>query len=356
MLTDKKIQNVLDALLNDFQFDADVIDLDLKVVAGTSKARIGRNYANIPKQPNGLYKTISVQEGRSYCAIHSENRLRFYLVLEGANKTSKDYAILIAKLIEANLSISYRKLSREDCLRKILSGDITGFDIEETVSEHKIDPDQQRCVFVIRTPKLQADKAYEIISEAFSKNRMDFLVHMDNRTIALLKTITDDVESEDFAQLAAAIFETVFSETAIKVVVGVSRSFDGITMLRNAYIEAHKAIEVGLIFDPGNRVYVYNGLLLERFVNQIPNDISQSFLSDVFTEEFDKLFNAEMMSTVKSLFDNSLNLSEASRRLYIHRNTLVYRLDKIEKLTGLDLRNFHDAVTFRIMMMLRMRR
>jgi len=356
MLTDKKIQIVLDALLNDFQFDADVIDLDAKVIAGTSKARIGRNYANIPKQPNDLCKRIFIQEGRVFAAVYSESKVRFFLSLEGSNKAAKDYAILIAKLIEANLSISNRKLSREDCLRKILSGDISGFDIEEAASEHKIDPDQQRCVFIIRTPKLQGDKAFEIISEAFSKNRTDFLVHMDNRTIALVKAITDDIESEDFAQLAAAIFETVFSETSMKVVIGVSGCNYGITLLRNAYIEAHKALEVGLIFNPGNSVHIYDALLLERFVNQISEDISDAFLSRVFTEEFNKIFSTEMMSTVKNLFDNSLNLSEAARRLYIHRNTLVYRLDKIEKSIGLDLRNFHDAVTFRIMMMLKMRR
>ena len=356
MLTDKKIQNILDALLNDFQFDADLIDCDAKVVASTSKARIGRNYANILKQPNDLYKRIFIQEGRVYAAVHSDSKARFYLSLEGSNKAAKDYAILITKLIEANLNISNRRLSREDCLRKILSGDISGFDIEEAASEHKIDSDLQRCVFVIRTPKIQGNKAFEIISEAFSKNRTDFLVHMDNRTLALVKAIIDDIESEDFVQLAAAIFETVYSETSIKVVVGVSGCNDGITLLRNAYIEAHKALEVGLIFNPGNSVHIYDALLLERFVNQIPKDISDAFLSDVFTEEFNKLFNTEMMSTVKNLFDNSLNLSEAARRLYIHRNTLVYRIDKIEKSIGLDLRNFHDAVTFRIMMMLKMRR
>jgi len=356
MLTDKKIQIILDELLNDFQFDAEVIDFEAKVVASTSKVRIGRIHANIPKQPNDLYKRIFIQEGRVYAAVYLENRVRFYLSLEGSNKAAKEYAMLIAKLIETNLNISNRKLSREDCLRKILSGDISGFDIEEAASEHKFDQDLQRCVFVIRTPKLQGDKAFEIISEAFSKNRTDFLVHMDNRTIALVKAITDDIESDDFAQLAAAIFETVLSEISIKVVVGVSGCNVDITLLRNAYIEAHKALEVGLIFNPGNSVHIYNELLLERFVNQIPEDISDAFLRCVFTEEFNKLFNIEMISTVKNLFDNSLNLSEAARRLYIHRNTLVYRIDKIEKSIGLDLRNFHDAVIFRIMMMLKMRR
>jgi carbohydrate diacid regulator len=356
MLTDKKIQYILDDLLNDFRFEADVTDLDAKVIASTSKVRIGQKYSNLPKQPFETNKSAFTQEGRYFAAICSDSRIRFYISLEGSNRVAKDYAILIAKLIEVSLSLSNRKLSREDCLRRILSGDIAGFDIEEAISEYKIDSDMQRCVFVIRTPKQQGDKAYDIMSEAFSKKRMDFLVHMDHNTIALIKTVTDDIETGDFAQLAAAIFETVFSETSIKIVVGVGSCKTGITRLRESYHEAHKALEVGLIFNSGESVHIYDSLLLERFVNQIPGNVSDAFLSTIFTEEFNKLFNSEMSATVKNLFDNSLNLSETARRLYIHRNTLVYRIDKIKKSIGLDIRNFHDAVTFRIMMMLKMRR
>lgn len=356
MLTDKKIQYVLDTLLNDFRFEADVTDLDAKVIASTSKARLGRKYSSIPKQTDDLDKSAFIQEGRCFAAIHSDSRIRFFISLEGSSRAARDYAILIAKLIEANLSLSNRKLSREDCLRKILSGDISGFDIEEAVSEHKIDSDLQRCVFVIRTSKQQGDKAFDIISEAFPKNRLDFLLHMDNRTIVLIKTVTNDIETGDFAQLAEAIFETVFSETSIKVIIGVGSCKLGVTRLRESYVEARKAIEVGHIFNSGHSVHIYDNLLLERFVSQIPDSISNDLPSNVFTDEFDKMFDSEMLATVKNLFDNSLNLSEAARKLYIHRNTLVYRIDKIKKTTGLDLRNFHDAVTFRIMMMLKMRR
>jgi len=356
MLADKKIQYVLDSLMNDLQFEADVTDLDAKIIASTSKLQFGRSDANIPKPGGGSYPNIFIKEGRTYSPIHIENKVKYYISLVGSGKSTKDFATLIAKLIEANLTLINRKLSREECLRKILSGDISGFDIEEAIADHKIDADLPRSVIVIRTPKLKIDKVYEILSEAFSKNRMDILVHMDERTIALVKTLTDETENGDFEQLAAAIFETVFSETSIKVIVGVGSCKSALTWLRDSYIDAQKAIEVGLIYNPSDNIYINEDLLLERFVNQIPDNIAESFVKHIFTVEFDKMFNAEMMATVKNLFDNSLNLSEAARRLYIHRNTLVYRIDKIENAIGLDLRNFHDAVTFRIMMMLKMRK
>jgi len=353
MVTDKKIQHVLDTLRNDLLFDADVTDLDAKIIASTSKSRVGQICMSLPKQSHS--SSVIVHDGRSYAAVHSESRIRFFLVLVGSTKAARDHAMLISKLIEANLNSANRKLSREDCLRKILSGEISGFDVEEAAWEHKIDSDLPRCVFVISTPKFQADKVYDLVSEAFSKNCVDFLVHMNNRTLVLVKTITDDIESEDAAQLAAAIFETVFSETSMKIVIGAGMSKPRLARLRESYIEAQKAIEVGLIFNPSDNVHIYDNLLLERLVNQIPDEISDIFVSNIFNDEFGKLFNPEMMATVKILFDNSLNLSEASRRLYIHRNTLVYRIDKIKKATGLDLKNFHDAVTFRLMMMLKVR-
>ncbi|NMA96443.1 MAG: hypothetical protein GX974_10420 [Clostridiales bacterium] len=130
------------------------------------------------------------------------------------------------------------------------------------------------------------------------------------------------------------------------------RSKENIFGIKESLDEAQKAIDVGRIYNPNNRIYTYNGLLLERFLHEIPANIYEKFYDDTFYEELDKVFNDEILLTIEKFFENSLNLSETARQLYIHRNTLVYRLDKIEKVMGLDLRNFHDAVTFKIMMMM----
>lgn len=354
MLIEKKIQNFIDALSIDLQFEADVLDLDAKIIASTSKAKVGLTYISIPVSLDGTQNRVAMHEGRCYTSVLLENKLKYYLSFEGSGKAAKDSTMLVAKLIEAHLLLTSKKLTREDCLRKILSGDIAGFNIEEASAEHKIELSVQRCVFVIRTPISQGEKTYNLISEAFSKNRMDYLVRMDNRTLALIKAVTDDMENGDFPQLAAAIFETVFSETSVKISIGVGKCKTDISQLRDSYIEAQKAIEVGLMFNSANFVHIYDNLLLERFISEIPEEISSTYLKNVFTDEFSKMFTPEMAATVENLFNNSLNLSEASRRLYVHRNTLVYRIEKIKKMTNLDLRNFHDAVTFRIMMMFKM--
>jgi len=352
MLTQKKIQKILDELHIEVQFEIDVFDHKAMIVASTLKEKIGMSDMSLLKQVSSLSESVFIFSGRTVASVSFDSKSSFFVVIEGTSKAIRSCCVLISRLIETKLSLSLRRLSREEVLRKILSGQIKGIDIEEALYEHKIDINIPCCVYVIRIPGNLGEKAFEILSKAFPKNQMDFLILMDSQTIALIKAVSEELENNEFVQMAAAIFETIFSEMSIKLCFGIGNLKSSVIYARDSYLEAHRALETGTLYNPQDNIHIYSNLLLERFVNEIPTAISREFLESVFTDEFYKLFNAELQATVQELFDNSLNLSEASRQLYIHRNTLVYRIEKIAKASGLDIRNFHDAVTFRIMMML----
>lgn len=150
-----------------------------------------------------------------------------------------------------------------------------------------------------------------------------------------------------------ALQETLMGETAHQMTIGIGRNRHTMDELRESYIEARRAIEVGRTFKPEESIFVYSRLILERFLMELPQDISAYYHSLLFNRKNQRLFNEEMLYTIDMFFKKDLNLSDTARQLYIHRNTLVYRLDKVQKQIGLDLRSFEDAVTFKILMELK---
>ena len=143
------------------------------------------------------------------------------------------------------------------------------------------------------------------------------------------------------------------SETAHQMVVGIGEPRHNLSALGESYREARRAMEVGRIFQSGNSIHVFRRLMLERFLTEVPRDISVYYHSLLFNRRTARLFNEEMLYTIEMFFKKDLNLSDTARQLYIHRNTLVYRLDKVQRQIGLDLRKFEDAVTFKILMELK---
>ena len=179
------------------------------------------------------------------------------------------------------------------------------------------------------------------------------LIDMDKHSAVLIKDITDDESVEELTQYAQALQETLMGETAHQMIIGVGRGCHMLEELRESYAEARRAIEVGRTFKPEESIYVYSRLILECFLMELPQDISAYYHSLLFNRRNQRLFNEEMLYTIDMFFRKDLNLSDTARQLYIHRNTLVYRLDKVQKQTGLDLRSFSDAVTFKILMELK---
>ena len=111
------------------------------------------------------------------------------------------------------------------------------------------------------------------------------------------------------------------------------------------------ALEVGKIFYVDKNVIAYSNLGIGRLIYQLPLPLCKMFIKEIFMNTSPDEFDEETLTTINKCFENNLNVSETSRQLYIHRNTLVYRLDKLQRSTGLDLRVFDDAITFKIALM-----
>ena len=240
-----------------------------------------------------------------------------------------------------------------DVYRRALRGELIGSELEALSHEHQLPSELKRCVLVFHIVQTDQERAYDLLKDITPLQEKDVLVDMDRHTVVLIKDVSDDEEMDELKQFAQALQETLMGETAHQMTIGIGKSRHTMEELRESYLEARRAIEVGRMFKPEDSIYVYDRLVLERFLMELPQDISAYYHNLLFNRKTQRLFNEEMLYTIDMFFKKDLNLSDTARQLYIHRNTLVYRLDKVQKQIGLDLRSFEDAVTFKILMELK---
>lgn len=240
-----------------------------------------------------------------------------------------------------------------DAYRRILRGEVTGAELEAVAKEHQLMDDCHRCVLVFHITQSKEVRAYDLLRDTTPTQGKDIMIHVDRHTVAFIKDMTDVEGYEELAELAQAMQETLLSETAHQMIVGIGRERNTLESLRESYAEARRAVEVGRVFHPDKSIYLFNRLILERFLADQPPEIRSYYHGLLFNRKTARLFSEEMLYTIEMFFNKDLNLSDTSRQLYIHRNTLVYRLDKVQRQTGLDLRSFSDAVTFKLLMELK---
>lgn len=290
-------------------------------------------------------------DGRMYLAVADSPMI---LSCAADQPGARDVLLLAAELVS---TLSESKDSHAetafDVYRRALRGELSGSELEALCHEHQLPDDLKRCVLVFHIVQTDNDRAYDLLRDITPMQDRDVLIDMDRHSVVLLKDMSEDDTMEELTQFAQALQETLMGETAHQMTVGIGRSRHTIDELRESYAEARRAIEVGRSFKPEESIFVYSRLILERFLMELPQDISAYYHSLLFNRKNQRLFNEEMLYTIDMFFKKDLNLSDTARQLYIHRNTLVYRLDKVQKQTGLDLRSFEDAVTFKILMELK---
>ena len=275
-----------------------------------------------------------------------------YLCLPGDSKEVAACARLSMGMIDMLLQVDLPHANPAEVLRCVLREEISGSELDSLAQMHGIEQDKERCVMVLHLNNLDTEMALNILNTLTDARSGDEIVEVDKYTIALIKTIDENAEYSDMEQIGLAIENTFFTETSSLVYIGVGESVTGLADLAESYREARRAIDVGRVYRPGSYVFVYRNLLLERFLSDVPADMAAKYNAALFNRKSMRMLNDEMINTIEKFFENNLNLSETARQLYIHRNTLVYRLDKVQRVLGLDLRVFDDAVTFMLMMLL----
>ena len=226
-------------------------------------------------------------------------------------------------------------------------------DIYAKARELHFATDVSRVVLLIRVTSGADISAYDVVSGLFPDKQKDFVFNISENDTVLVKEIKRGIDQHDIEKLAASIVDTLNGEHYIKAVVGIGTPIANVKDLAQSFKEAQIAMEVGKVFDTEQAIVSYDHLGIARLIYQLPTTLCEMFLKEVFKQGSIESLDAETLFTIQRFFENNLNVSETSRGLFVHRNTLVYRLEKIKKLTGLDLREFDDAIVFKVALMVK---
>ena len=245
------------------------------------------------------------------------------------------------------------KYDKANFIKNMLADSILPGDIFMKSKELHLPFDVDRAVFALRYEDIRGIDVYDIISGIFPDNGKDFVIDLDNNMIAIVKEVKMGITTQELEDIATKIANTVTSEAMVNIRLGIGTVASSIKDIAKSYKEARIALEVGKVFDGEKFIMNYDNLGIARLIYQLPTTLCEIFLQEVFKKGSLESLDKETLMTVQNFFENNLNVSETSRKLFVHRNTLVYRLEKIRKLTGLDLREFDHAVTFKVALMVK---
>ena len=290
---------------------------------------------------NGAFTLIGINETEP-----------MFLCFSGNSQEVVSCAKLCAQLVNLALKDQRGTASAESSMHLILEGEVEASEIEALANEQQLDMNLERTVIYAHFNDAKSESIVPIIRNLFVEGDTDYVFEVSRYAVAIVKHIDEDLEGEEIEQYAAALQNTFMSEMGVTAHIGIGGTKTNLAKLHESLLEAKKAIAIGGLFHTKEQIFNYSKMVIERFLADIPEDTAQMFYQTLFNRKTTKLFSEEMLTTIETFFDNSLNLSETARQLYIHRNTLVYRLDKIQKTVGLDLRAFDDAVTFKLLMLM----
>ena len=288
--------------------------------------------------------------GYSCVAIGAKNIMDFIVYVKGTEPDDQRICTLLSISI-ANLQLHCAdRYDKASYLKNVLLGNVLPVNINLRSGELQLDVETPRVVYVVQIPGNETG-VIQLLQNMFPEQ--DFIINIDNKNIVVIKSLST-VDCPDFIEKTAhSIVDTINSELLLNVYVGIGTAVKSINDIAHSYSEARLAIEIGRVFDDNKCILSYGELGIGRLIYQLPSKLCELFLDEIFQKEGFEVLDAETLLTIDKFFENNLNVSETSRQLFVHRNTLVYRLDKIERLTGLDLRKFDDAVVFKVAALVR---
>ena len=292
-----------------------------------------------------------VLQGYQFFKVSDDNQLEYIILAKG--ETDDVYMIgKIAAFQVQNLLVAYKeRFDKDNFIKNLLLDNLLLVDIYNRAKKLHIDTDVRRVVFIIETKNEKDTNALETVRSIFSTKTKDFITAVDEKNIILVKEVKQNETYDDMAKTASMIVDMLNTEVMTQVHVAYGTVVNEIKEVSRSYKEAKMALDVGKIFYENRNIIAYSNLGIGRLIYQLPIPLCKMFIREIFDGRSPDEFDEETLTTINKFFENSLNVSETSRQLYIHRNTLVYRLDKLQKSTGLDLRIFEDAITFKIALM-----
>lgn len=349
MAYNQMLQSTIEGVKNIARTDLCLMDTDGNVIAATNnEAQQYRDsvlaFVNSPAE-------IQVVQGYQYFKIMDAGALEYIMLIRGDSDDIYTIGKLVAFQIQNLLSAYKEKYDKENFIKNILLDNMLLVDIYNKAKKLHIEAEVRRIVFVIETNRNRDNNAMEIIKSLFAGKTGDYITAVDEETIILVKELSEKDGYKEMRGLAGTIVDILNTEAMSNARVTYGTIVNNIKDISKSYNEAKMALDVGKIFYEEKPVVGYNRLGIGRLIYQLPIPLCKMFIDEIFPGMTPDEFDEETLLTIAKFFENSLNVSETARQLYIHRNTLVYRLDKVNKATGLDLRVFDDAITFEIALM-----
>ncbi len=329
-----------------------VIDENGIVVACSELAKVGESKQRVREELAYSQGSV-VLDGYTYRYVNSQSKNDSIVFVEGGDRDADKTAQILAVSLGSIKSLYDEKYDKGSFIKNIILDNILPNDIYTKSNELHFNNDEYRAVIVIKFQGATELTPYEIIQSIVTEKNKDFVINISEQDIVIVKEVTEGTTSEQLEAEAIKILNTAHTEYAAKLLIGISSVVEKLRDLAKAYKEARIALEVGKVFDIERPIMSYDNLGIGRLIYQLPTTLCEIFLQEVFKKGSLESLDRETLMTVQSFFENNLNVSETSRKLFVHRNTLVYRLEKIRKLTGLDLREFDHAVTFKVALMVK---
>ncbi|MDR1753643.1 MAG: helix-turn-helix domain-containing protein [Eubacterium sp.] len=329
-----------------------VIDENATVIACSELSRIGTSsdFFSIEFNENN---DIFVRDGLTYKPFGLHIKPDYAVFVEGTDEAAAKYASILAISLSGIKQYYDEKYDRNNFIKNIILDNVLPGDISIKSRELHFNTDINRVVFLISIVSSNDVSAYDVIQNLFPDKNKDFVFNITETEVVLVKEIKNNIDVSNLEKLARSISDTLSSEFFTCVNVGIGTPVVGVKDLARSFKEAQMALEVGKVFDTDKTIVSYDNLGIARLIYHLPTTLCDTFLREVFKKGSIESLDHETLFTIQRFFENNLNVSETSRKLFVHRNTLVYRLDKIKKLTGLDLREFDHAIIFKIALMVK---
>lgn len=323
------------------------------VVSSSPVSSVEEKVQEIIAEWQSVGSKLFVFEGYTFYAITSRGKLDYITFVEKDDDEAAKNAEILATYISSMRQMHNDKYDKTNFIKNILADGILPGDVFLKSKELHLTYDTDRAVFALQYDEIRGVDVYDIISGIFPDNGKDFVIDLDNNMVAIVKEVKMKITADELEKIARQIVDTVTSEAMVNIRLGIGSIATNIRDIAKSYKEARIALEVGKVFDGEKYIINYDNLGIARIIYQLPTTLCELFLSEVFKKGSLDSLDQETLYTIQKFFENNLNVSETSRQLYVHRNTLVYRLDKVRKITGLDLRIFDHAIVFKVALMVK---
>ena len=349
MITNVTIRKTIDDLHAITKVDFAVFEQDGSVIASTWED------TDVLSEAVSMFADSKADSqemgGYHFFKIRAEDSPEFVLIARGSGEDVHVMGKVAVNQIESLIEAYRERMDRNTFVQNLLLDNLLLVDIYNRARKLHIEAEVRRVVYVIEADSDADGMSMEVLKSIVSGNGRDFVTAVDEHSMIYVQELDKNQDYEDVKDVAIMLLDTLEAEVMTGARIAYGTIVDDIQQVSRSYKEARMAMDVGKVFYVQHRIHSYRELGIGRLIYQLPISLCEMFIEEVFTAQKPDELEEEELTTINKFFENSLNVSETARQLFVHRNTLVYRLEKLQRATGLDIRNFEDAMTFKIALM-----